>query len=387
MRAAFPLTVPILAGFVFLGITCGIYAGSLGLPWWVPVLMSIVIFAGSAEFVVASQLAGAFDPLTTFAVVLIINARHLFYGLSMLECFRGLGRKRPYLIFGMCDETFSINYATEPPEGIDLIVGLAGERYTTSFKFYAVFQENEEFTVRSESAELGTIVNPPPPGERIAIAGACWVVEEVDWKRHLVYCTQVKGRVPAYFGDCPGDIHTHVLERMRRLLATHETYPYLLANARARLAQARRTAELSGAAAEPLINLGGDTWVLIPWLGSYGFLALERLIKIKCAKELGISGVDASRPYFLQFKMKADAETFFRVLADEADALEDPIELVYPSEVPYFDKYDELLPAELVRKGFAEGVLDVEGMRRCVREWGWHLHPTAFSASGDDSVM
>ncbi|MDM8162773.1 DEAD/DEAH box helicase [Collinsella intestinalis] len=257
----------------------------------------------------------------------------------------------------------------EQTEGGGLIVGLAGERYTTSFKFYAVFQENEEFTVRSESAELGTIVNPPPPGERIAIAGACWVVEEVDWKRHLVYCAQVKGRVPAYFGDCPGDIHTHVLERMRRVLATHETYPYLLANARARLAQARRTAELSGAAAEPLINLGGDTWVLIPWLGSYAFLALERLIKIKCAKELGISGVDASRPYFLQFKMKADAETFFRVLADEADALEDPIELVYPSEVPYFDKYDELLPAELVRKGFAEGVLDVEGMRRRVREW------------------
>ena len=257
----------------------------------------------------------------------------------------------------------------EQTEGGGLIVGLAGERYTTSFKFYAVFQENEEFTVRSESAELGTIVNPPPPGERIAIAGACWVVEEVDWKRHLVYCTQVKGRVPAYFGDCPGDIHTHVLERMRRVLATHETYPYLLANARARLAQARRTAELSGAAAEPLINLGGDTWVLIPWLGSYAFLALERLIKIKCAKELGISGVDASRPYFLQFKMKADAETFFRVLADEADALENPIELVYPSEVPYFDKYDELLPAELVRKGFAEGVLDVEGMRRRVREW------------------
>ena len=99
MRAAFPLTTPILAGFVFLGITCGIYAGSLGLPWWVPVLMSIVIFAGSAEFVVASQLAGAFDPLTTLADVLIINARHLFYGLSMLERFRGLGRKRPYLIF------------------------------------------------------------------------------------------------------------------------------------------------------------------------------------------------------------------------------------------------------------------------------------------------
>ena len=257
----------------------------------------------------------------------------------------------------------------EQTEGGGLIVGLAGERYTNSFKFYAVFQENEEFTVRCESAELGTIVNPPPPGERIAIAGACWVVEEVDWKRHLVYCTQVKGRVPAYFGDCPGDIHTHVLERMRRVLASHETYPYLLENARARLAQARRTAELSGAATEPLINLGGDTWVLIPWLGSYAFLALERLIKIKCAKDLGISGVDVARPYFMQFKMKASSEEFFATVADAAEAIEDPIELVYPSEVPYFDKYDEFLPAELVRKGFAEGVLDISGMRGRVQEW------------------
>ena len=223
--------------------------------------------------------------------------------------------------------------------------------------------------MRSDSAELGTIVNPPPPGERIAIAGHCWVVEEVDWKRHLVFATQVKGRVPAYFGDCPGDINTHILERMRRVLAEHETYPYLLANARARLAQARRTAEISGAASRPLINLGGETWVLLPWLGSYAFLALERLLKIKCAGELGLKGLDASRPYFLQFKMKADEETFFQVVADEAARDFDPIELVYPGEVPYFDKYDELLPAELVRKGFAEGVLDIEGMRRRVQEW------------------
>ena len=74
----------------------------------------------------------------------------------------------------------------EVTESGGLIVGLAGERVTNSFKFYAVFQENEEFTVRCESAELGTIVNPPPAGERIAIAGHCWLVEEVDWKRHLV---------------------------------------------------------------------------------------------------------------------------------------------------------------------------------------------------------
>ncbi|WP_288735529.1 DEAD/DEAH box helicase [uncultured Enorma sp.] len=254
-------------------------------------------------------------------------------------------------------------------EASGLIVGLAGERITNSFKFYAVFQENEEFTVRSESAELGTIVNPPPPGERIAIAGACWLVEEVDWKRHLVYCTQVKGRVPAYFGDCAGDIDTHVLERMRRVLAEHEAYPYLLDNARARLRQARWTAEQSGAATQPLINLGGDTWVLFPWLRSYAFLALERLLKIKCAGELGLRGLDPARPYYIQFRMRADEDTFWSVLETEAEKDFDPLDLVYPGEVPYFDKYDELLPAELVRKGFAEGVLDIEGMRARVHSW------------------
>lgn len=260
----------------------------------------------------------------------------------------------------------------EVTEGGGLIVGISGEHITNSFKFYAVFQENEEFTVRCESSELGTIVNPPPAGERIAIAGHCWLVEEVDWKRHLVFCTQVKGRVPAYFGDCAGDINTHVLERMKRALEEHDVYPYLLGNARARLAQARHVAANAGVAgrdSRPLINLGGDTWALFPWLGSYAFLALERLLKIKCADELGLKGLDPSRPYFMQFRMKADEETFYRVVAAEAEADFAPIDLVYPGEVPYFDKYDEMLPAELVRKGFAEGVLDIEGMRERVTGW------------------
>lgn len=260
----------------------------------------------------------------------------------------------------------------EVTESGGLIVGISGERVTNSFKFYAVFQENEEFTVRCDSSELGTIVNPPPAGERIAIAGHCWLVEEVDWKRHLVFCTQVKGRVPAYFGDCAGDINTHVLERMKRALEEHEAYPYLLGNARARLAQARHVAANAGVAgreSRPLINLGGDTWALFPWLGSYAFLALERLLKIKCADELGLKGLDPSRPYFMQFRMKTDEETFYQVVATEAEANFAPIDLVYPGEVPYFDKYDEMLPAELVRKGFAEGLLDIEGMRERVTGW------------------
>ncbi len=163
-----------------------------------------------------------------------------------------------------------------------LIVGLAGERVINSFKFYGVFQESEEYTVRSESQELGTVVAPPPPGEKIALAGHVWRVLEVDRKRHLIYCEMVKGKVPAYFGECPGDLHTKVLKRMRQVLREDTLYPYLMKNAVSRLTQARCTATQSGAADENLIFLGGKMWCFIPWLGTYGFLAMERFLRLKC---------------------------------------------------------------------------------------------------------
>ena len=163
-----------------------------------------------------------------------------------------------------------------------LIVGLAGERVINSFKFYGVFQESEEYTVRSESQELGTVVSPPPVGEKLAIAGHVWQVLDVDHKRRLIYCQQVKGSVPAYFGQCPGDLHTKILTRMRRVLQEDRQYPYLMKNAVARLEQARFTAAHSGAAEKPLINLGGNMWCLLPWVGTYTFLTMERFLKIGC---------------------------------------------------------------------------------------------------------
>lgn len=250
-----------------------------------------------------------------------------------------------------------------------LIVGLAGERVINSFKFYGVFQESEEYTVRSESQELGTVVSPPPVGEKLAIAGHVWQVLDVDHKRRLIYCRQVKGSVPAYFGQCPGDLHTKILTRMRRVLQEDRQYPYLMKNAVARLEQARFTAAHSGAADKTLINLGGNMWCLLPWVGTYTFLTMERFLKIKCADRLGLRNLDSARPFFIQFTMKADESAFFRVLAEEIRKPIDPMELVYPKELPLFDKYDEYLPEELVKKGFALGVLDVDGLREKVLSW------------------
>lgn len=118
-KCAFPYTIPIFAGFWFLGMTYGIYMNVSGFSFWYPMLMSMTIFAGSMEFVTVSMLLGAFNPLQAFAMTLMINARHLFYGISMLDKFKNTGRKKPYLIFGMCDESFSINFAADIPQGID----------------------------------------------------------------------------------------------------------------------------------------------------------------------------------------------------------------------------------------------------------------------------
>lgn len=116
---AFPYTIPIFAGFWFLGMTYGIYMNVSGFSFWYPMLMSLMIFAGSVEFVAANLLLGFFDPLQAFVMTLMINARHLFYGISMLDKFRGTGWKKIYLIFGMCDESFSINYTANIPEDVD----------------------------------------------------------------------------------------------------------------------------------------------------------------------------------------------------------------------------------------------------------------------------
>lgn len=251
-----------------------------------------------------------------------------------------------------------------------LIVGLAGERVVNSFKFYGVFVESEEYTVRCESQELGTVVQPPPVGEKVAIAGHVWEVLDVDHKRHLVYCRQVKGRIPAYFGECPGDLHTRVLRRMRQVLQEDTRYPYLMKNAVARLGQARYTAAQSGTTDSPMISLGGRMWCLLPWVGTYSFLAMERFLKIKCGNRLGLKNFDSARPYYMQFTMSVSLEDFYRIVAEEAAKPIDPLELVYPKELPVFDKYDAFLPEELVRKGFALGVLDVEEMLSTIRGWG-----------------
>ena len=114
-RAAFPHTLPILAGFLFLGFAYGLLMRTKGFSFLYPMCMAMTIFGGSLEYVTVSMLLSAFAPLETFLMALLIQARHLFYGLSLLGKYAGTGWKKPLLIFGLCDETFSITCSSTWP--------------------------------------------------------------------------------------------------------------------------------------------------------------------------------------------------------------------------------------------------------------------------------
>lgn len=119
LKAAFPHTIPVMTGYLVLGISYGVLITASGFPFWMPMVTSLTIFAGSMEFVLVNLLLSGFDLLQAFLMTLMINARHLFYGISMLDRYRGLGWKKLYMIFGLTDESFSVNCVTDPPESVD----------------------------------------------------------------------------------------------------------------------------------------------------------------------------------------------------------------------------------------------------------------------------
>ena len=119
LKAAFPYTIPIMAGYLFLGTAYGVLMRTSGFPWYFPTLTALTVYSGTMEFVGANVLLGAYSPLSALALTLMVSARHLFYGLSMLERYANAGRKKLYMIFGLTDETFSVNLTAEPPEGVD----------------------------------------------------------------------------------------------------------------------------------------------------------------------------------------------------------------------------------------------------------------------------
>lgn len=253
------------------------------------------------------------------------------------------------LLIGMLQNDF-----LEMTEEKGLIVGLKGERLVNSFKFYAVFKDSEDYTVRCESDEIGTITTPPPVGDRFALAGRVWEVEELDVARKLIYVKSVKGKMEVSWPGDYGEIHTKILERMRRVLEEDTIYPYLKPNARHRLEVARALARNTGMLGHSMVSLGGYTWCLFPWLGTRSFRTLRKFITHNSAR-FKLTNMEFEGCYYMMFKMeKGSGYEFIKELNDIASNEGiDKSKLVNVNEMPVFEKYDDYIPAELLRRQYA----------------------------------
>ncbi|MBQ1230680.1 MAG: DEAD/DEAH box helicase [Clostridia bacterium] len=242
-----------------------------------------------------------------------------------------------------------------------LIVGLAGERLLRSFKFYAVFKDSEDYTVRCEADEIGTITTPPPVGDRFALAGRVWEVEELDIAHKLIYVKGVEGKMEVSWPGDYGEIHTRILERMKQVLLEDTVYPYLKPNAQKRLDLARHVARNTGMLQHSLVHLGGFSYCLFPWLGTRSFRAMRKLIATE-NRELGINGLEYEGCYYLTFKMsQGTPEELIARLSEKLSCGEvNAQSLVSGKEIPVFEKYDDYVPADLLRHAYAVDKINLQ---------------------------
>lgn len=246
----------------------------------------------------------------------------------------------------------------ELTEERELIVGLRGEKLVNSFKFYAVFKDSEDYTVRCESDEIGVITTPPPVGDRFALAGRVWEVEELDIPRHLIYVKPVRGKMEISWPGDYGEIHTRILERMRQVLREDTEYPYLREGALKRLRVARAIARNTGMTETCILPLGGYTWAYFPWLGTRSFRTMRRYL-VRNAGKFKLSGMEFEGCYYMTFKLEGGrGEDMLEMINDKLrrDGMELD-SLIGATEAPVFEKYDEYIPSELLRKAYREDKL------------------------------
>jgi len=184
LKAALPYTIPVLMGYLFLGIAFGVLLVTRGFPGWLAPLMSITIFAGSLQFVAIGVLASPFNLATAALMTLMINARHLFYGLSMLDKFKHMGRRKPYMMFSLTDETYSLLCSVKVPDGVD----------RDWFYFFIAALDHSYWLFGGLIGALaGTVLTFDSTGIDFAMTALFLVIFVEQWER-------AKSRIPAVLG-------------------------------------------------------------------------------------------------------------------------------------------------------------------------------------------
>ncbi len=252
-----------------------------------------------------------------------------------------------------------------------LIVGLTAEKIVRNFKFYAIFPDTEEYNVWCDAMEIGSIVQPPSTGDKLSLAGRIWQVEEVDMRSKTVSVKPAIGESSVSWHGSSGEIHTRVLQRMRQVLLEDTLYPYLQDGAKKRLAKARKLAKQEGIAKRYLFSMDEENYCcILPWTGTVAYRTLERFLRLHCRETLKIKGITGRSPYFLIVNLgKATRDRLYHEIKSLADRRLEAEKLLAEDEAPKLQKYDEFIPAELLRKAFANDYLNITELSQIVANW------------------
>ncbi|MBE9128738.1 MULTISPECIES: DEAD/DEAH box helicase [unclassified Coleofasciculus] len=258
----------------------------------------------------------------------------------------------------------------EQTEKGGLIVGITAEKIVRNFRFYAVFSDSLEYSVRDDSREIGSIVMPPPPGNRFALAGKTWEIRDVDTKSKTLWVKPVDGIASTSWRSGSGSIHTKVLQRMRRVLFEDVDYLYLQNGAKERLRAARQLTKFFRLDKETILLIDGKNYCIFPWAGTVAYRTLERFLNVRVRESLDIRRIGGKSPYFLTIKLgkntveELEAEILSFCKKDLTGE-----DLVTSDEAQKLQKYDKFIPNNLLRKAFAGDYLDVEDLRQTMRTW------------------
>ncbi|MBW4673809.1 MAG: DEAD/DEAH box helicase [Desmonostoc geniculatum HA4340-LM1] len=251
-----------------------------------------------------------------------------------------------------------------------LILGLAGEKVVRKFQFYAVFSEQQEYSVKHGTTEIGSIAVPVPVGNQFGLAGRTWEVVEVDFKKRAIVVKQAEGKASIYWHGGGGIIHTRVLQRMRQVLFEDVEYSYLQKNALQRLQTVRQLVRRVGLEKQNILELEKGKCCIFPWMGTVGYRTLERLLNSWCRESLEIKSIGGVSPYYLTIKLgKGKFEYLHREIASLCEQRISAEDLVSTSEAPEIQNYDEFIPHPLLRKAFISDYLDMEEVRQEVTKW------------------
>jgi len=264
----------------------------------------------------------------------------------------------------------AIDHLERTPEG-GLIVGIAAERLINNFKFYAIFPDTDEYIVKYNGKAIGSIIVPPMEGDRFSLAGKTWEVIEVNAKKKAIAVEPSKKSVTSssWRGNT-GEIHSKVLQRMKKVLQETTLYLYLQPGARQRLQDARELAKSTGLLHNPIQSIDQEVCCIFPWIGTIAFRTLERFLRFYAKDALGLKSIKARSPYFLIVRLgKCKLESLYAEIQSLSDRKVSVSDLIKPDETLAFNKYDAYLPIELLEKAFTQDYLDLAGLQSLLESW------------------